>query len=426
MYPNLYFVFKDLFNLDLPFLRIINTFGFFVAIAFLLTAWLLVIELRRRQALGLFTYTEVTEVRGEPASIGELVSNFILGFVLGYKIIGIFLTEGALNDPQTFLFSSQGSMPAGLLVGALLAGLKWYEKHKQRLAKPEKRTIRVWPADKVGDITILAAISGFAGAKVFDNLENWDRFIQDPIGNLFAPSGLTFYGGLIVAAIALAIYFRKQKIKFINFADAVAPGMMLAYSVGRMGCQFAGDGDWGIYNSAYAAKPDGSVQLSNNFAGSLQQYHAYFLRQHPNLESVPHASFAAPSWLPDWMFAYTYPHNVNMEGVRLANCTWGEYCNYLPIPVFPTPFYEIVVAGIMFLVLWAIRKRFVVPGRLFAVYLVMNGVERFLVEKIRVNNTYDFGSFQPTQAELISTFLVVTGIVLYAMAPKWFGRKHTV
>ena len=73
-----------------------------------------------------------------------------------------------------------------------------------------ERTLRIWPSDRVGDITIIAAVAGFVGAKIFDNLENWDRFIQDPIGNLISPSGLTFYGGLIVATFTLWYYFRKK------------------------------------------------------------------------------------------------------------------------------------------------------------------------------------------------------------------------
>ena len=60
----------------------------------------------------------------------------------------------------------------------------------------------------------------------------------------------------------------------------------------------------------------------------------------------------------------------------------------------------------------AIRKRIQVPGALFAVYLILNGIERFLVEKIRVNTTYSIFGFHPTQAELISAALVITGIIL--------------
>jgi len=426
MYPNLYYLFKDIFGWNLPALKIFNTFGCCVAISFLVCAWLLVKELKRKQAAGYFTYKEVNIVVGKPASIAELLINFFLGFVLGYKILALFIIKGALNDPQAFIFSSGGSFPAGVLVGLFFAGLKWWEKNKSKLANPEKRSIRIWPSDRVGDITIIAAIFGFAGAKIFDNLENWDRFIQDPIGNLFSPSGLTFYGGLIVASLALFYYFRKNKISFINVADAAAAPLMFAYGWGRMGCQVAGDGDWGIINNAFVSNADGTVQLTNSsgvFYRTLTENANYYAAQFGSIDKVQHAA-VRPFWgLPNWMFAYTYPHNVNNEGIPLFGCTWDNYCNHLPIPVFPTPIYEIITCLLLFFFLWSIRKKMITPGRMFAVYLILNGIERFLVEHIRVNTQYHFLGLNPTQAEIISLGLIVAGATLYAFAPKLKASK---
>src|SRR5215212_2775408 len=115
MYPNLYYAFKDLFHIEIPFLKVVNSFGFFVALSFLAAAWLLIKELKRRQALGEFTYVETTIKVGQPATFLELFINFILGFFLGYKIIGVLVIKDALNDPQTFIFSKEGSWTAGLL-----------------------------------------------------------------------------------------------------------------------------------------------------------------------------------------------------------------------------------------------------------------------------------------------------------------------
>jgi prolipoprotein diacylglyceryltransferase len=67
----------------------------------------------------------------------------------------------------------------------------------------------------------------------------------------------------------------------------------------------------------------------------------------------------------------------------------------------------------LFFLLWALRKRLKVPGTLFAVYLIINGIERFFIEKIRVNTKYDIFGLHPTQAELISAGLVITGIFLF-------------
>lgn len=420
MYPNLYYLFWDLFGIKISFLKVVNSFGFFVAISFLVSAWLISKEFKRRQALGYFTFTEKKITIGKPATFTEMFLNFLLGFIFGYKILGVFLAKGALANPQAYIFSTSGSWLAGILLGAVFAYIKWQEKHKSKLPKPEERTVRIWPSDRVGDIVIISAIGGFIGAKIFDNLENWDRFIQDPWGNLFSPSGLTFYGGLIVAIIALWIYFRKNKMRFINVADSVSPILMLSYGLGRIGCQIAGDGDWGIINSAYLSNPNGKLRLSS--PEQFQQAAVLFkshTEQYGIVGEVQHAAFKGVSWLPDWCFAFSYPHNVNSQGIALTNCDWGQYCNYLPLPVFPTPLYEIIMSVLLFALLWSLRKKITYPGKLFGLYLIVNGAERFLIEQIRVNTKYDI-LFHPSQAELIAVILMIVGLVLVTMAPKIF------
>ena len=68
------------------------------------------------------------------------------------------------------------------------------------------------------------------------------------------------------------------------------------------------------------------------------------------------------------------------------------------------------MAGLIFLFLWSIRKKIKIPGMLFFIYLTLNGIERFFIEKIRVNTKYDIlGGI--TQAEIISSILILTGII---------------
>lgn len=422
MYPNLYYIFRDWFNIKLEGLKFINSFGFFVALAFIIAAVVLTAELRRKGKQGLLQYEEEKVTVGKPAGFGELLLNFIIGFLFGFKFLGALVSDTPVTtDPQSYIFSSQGSWPAGILLGLVLAGIKWYEKNKQKLSKPEERTIRIWPHDRVGDIVIFAAVFGFAGAKLFDNFENWDRFIKDPIGNLFSASGLTFYGGLICAALAIWWYAKRHKIGFWHLNDAAAPALMLAYAIGRVGCQVSGDGDWGIINSAYQADAMGNLSSATvqDFSAALQLHKTYYLRDAvTDLSQVQHISFSGVSWLPDWFFAYSYPHNVNGDGIQMATANWDQYNYMLPIPVFPTPLYEIIVCTILFVVIWLLRKQFKVAGTLFGFYLLVNGLERFFIEKIRVNTQYENLPFQPTQAEIISLCLIITGGFLMAYLPK--------
>ncbi|HZH00905.1 MAG TPA: prolipoprotein diacylglyceryl transferase family protein, partial [Flavisolibacter sp.] len=101
----------------------------------------------------------------------------------------------------------------------------------------------------------------------------------------------------------------------------------------------------------------------------------------------------------------------------------GKYCNVLPEAVYPTPFYETIMATIFFLILWSLRKKLKPYGAVFALYLIFNGLERFLIEQIRVNNKMDFLGLQPTQAEIIAVGLVLTGIGLWIYLQKKYGAK---
>ncbi|HOZ77828.1 MAG TPA: prolipoprotein diacylglyceryl transferase [Ferruginibacter sp.] len=419
MYPNLYYVFKDWFGVEWKVLSFLNTFGFMVAVGFIVGAIVLTSELKRKEKLSLLLPREETITVGKPATFLDLLINFITGFLFGFKLIGVMLSKPDNVTPQEYVFSSQGNWVAGILLGLLLAGVKWREKNKQKAAKPEQRSIRIWPHDRVGDIVVIALVFGIIGAKVFDGLENWEDFKAHPMERLFSPGGLTFYGGLIVAAIAVCVYASKKNIKLIHLVDAAAPVLIITYAVGRIGCQLAGDGDWGIYNSAYTTAADGKVieAKAGEYKAQLEKYSDYFLRAHPEsktLDQIPHKAVMAPAFLPDWMLAYNYPQNVNNDGIVLQGIT-DEHNRVLPIPVFPTPFYETIMCTLLFLVMWGIRKKLKIAGLMTGIYLVFNGTERFLIEHIRVNNITTFFGMQLTQAELISFSMIIAGFITIAI-----------
>ena len=121
------------------------------------------------------------------------------------------------------------------------------------------------------------------------------------------------------------------------------------------------------------------------------------------------------------MWAYTYPHNVVNEGVAIPGCL-GNYCNQLPLPVYPTTFYEVIGMFILFGIMWMVRRKITQPGILTGMYLIFAGSERFFIEKIRVNNRIHALPFEPTQAELISTFLILGGIIFLVFSKKWFSK----
>ena len=439
MYPNLYYVFKDWFGVEWHALSFLNTFGLFVALAFVAAAIVLTAELKRKEKAGLLLPREEMITVGKPASMMELFLNGLTGFIFGYKLLGLFIDKAPEVNAQDYIFSSQGSVFGGILVAALLAGIKYYEKKKQQLKTPERRPVRIWPHDRVGDIIILGLIFGILGAKLFDNFEHWDEFIADPIGRIFSQSGLTFYGGLILAAFAICWYAYKKGIKIKYLVDAAAPTLMIAYAIGRIGCQVSGDGDWGVFNSAYVNDASGKIRLAEpgEYEQRLQQSSTYFLegtikdtsgktiyvtdRVYPSLDKVPNIHFKGPDFLPNWVFAYNYPQNVNKDGVIMPGIT-DEHNHMLPQPVFPTPFYETILCTLLFLFLWSIRKKVKTPFVIFGIYLTVNGIERYLVESIRVNKNYDFMGLHASQAQYIALGLVLIGLLTILMSRKLAGK----
>jgi phosphatidylglycerol:prolipoprotein diacylglycerol transferase len=131
---------------------------------------------------------------------------------------------------------------------------------------------------------------------------------------------------------------------------------MLAYGIGRIGCQVSGDGDWGI-------------------AADLA---------------------LKPNWLPTWLWAQRYEGNI--LGVLI------------PSPgVYPTPMYETSAALVMFGALRSWMRSTRPVGSIFALYLILAGLERLLIEKIRINVRFSVGDVIFTQAEMISVVIVILG-----------------
>ena len=76
MYPNLYYAFSDLFGIEIPFFKLINSFGFFVAMAFVSAGFFLTKEFTRYTNLGSFPITFRDELKGAPASIQEIANYY--------------------------------------------------------------------------------------------------------------------------------------------------------------------------------------------------------------------------------------------------------------------------------------------------------------------------------------------------------------
>lgn len=195
------------------------------------------------------------------------------------------------------------------------------------------------PADWAYEAVFAALIGGLVGARIDFLIQNYDQVSDDVLGNLFSGAGLVFFGGLVGGAVGVALWARWRGFLSLTLVDAVAPGLAIAYAVGRVGCQLSGDGDYGEatdmpWGMAY---PDGTV---------------------PTTEEV-----------------------------------------------HPTPIFETVAIGLVAVLLWQLRDR-LRPGAVFALYLLLAGIERLLIEFIRRNDAVLLGL---TTAQLFSVAMIAAG-----------------
>ncbi len=353
-----------------------NTYGFFVAMAFLLAALVLRQELKRREELKLLIGHPREIVVGTGPNWTQLLINGAISFFFGYKIIGAFTNmDQASIDQMAYLQSSEGSILGGILAMALSIFPAYRKAKKEELPKPERRWVDYMPHEQIGEMVVIAAIFGILGAKIFDFLQP-DRiqdFFQNMAELLSNPalfvSGLTVYGGLIFGGLAILIFAYRRKIHIAHLFDALGLSFLLAQGIGRLGCHFSGDGDWGIVNL------------------------------NPR-----------PSWILESWWSNTYAHNVINAGEPIPGCT-GQYCYELSAGVYPTSIYEFFLFLGGFLLLFFLRKKFThKPGILFAGFLMFAGVERFLIEGIRVTSTAS--ALGLSQAQIISIGMILGGMGL--------------
>ena len=204
-----------------------------------------------------------------------------------------------------------------------------------------------------------AAIGGLVGARLLFIIEEWNNFLAAPMNFIFTGAGFTWYGGFLGGTLAVSWVARKNKIPWLVAADLAAPALAIAYGIGRLGCHFAGDGDWGA------------------------------------VTDVP------------WGVAYTN-----------AIIGWVDPNTGIPYPpgvrVHPTPLYEFIGSAIVFGILWSLRGKSYAPGTVAWLYLTLSGFARFLVEFWRINPPLALGL---SEAQLFSLALMAIGLAMLMKRP---------
>jgi phosphatidylglycerol---prolipoprotein diacylglyceryl transferase len=195
-------------------------------------------------------------------------------------------------------------------------------------------------------IILVIGVTGFITSKLYKIVDTPSVYLTSPI-LLLSPRGFTFYGAVMGGLVAAAFLARHYGISFLTLLDAVSPGAALGYGIGRLGCLLAGDGDYGISTS-----------------------------------------------LP---WGMSFPHGL------------------VPtlVPVHPTPIYEFIGAVVISIYLWHLGSRSIqrgiAAGQVFAEYLLLTGLARFLVEFIRRNPR---GWLGLTNAQQVAAISMTAGFLL--------------
>jgi len=210
-------------------------------------------------------------------------------------------------------------------------------------------------AEPIYDLIFAAVIGGLLGAKIYYAIlfHDWTT--------LFSRGGFVFWGGLIGGALAVTWVIRRKKLDFWRITDVGGIAIAAAYSIGRTGCWAVGDDYGRPWNSPFAVKfPNGAP---------------------PSTAANMHAVFGTP-----------IPPGVSPDTV---------------LSVYPTELFEVALGFIMFLILWRLRDHKHAEGWLFGVYMVLAGIERFLVEFFRAKDDRFFGGL--TLAQVIALAVMAAG-----------------
>ena len=93
--------------------------------------------------------------------------------------------------------------------------------------------------DTVFTAALVGIPSGVILSRLLHVIDGWEYYSQHP-GEIIGGGGLTAYGAVLGATLGIWIYSRFSRFQFGYFADAVAPGIILAQAIGRVGCTLNG------------------------------------------------------------------------------------------------------------------------------------------------------------------------------------------
>jgi prolipoprotein diacylglyceryl transferase len=205
----------------------------------------------------------------------------------------------------------------------------------------------------------IAGIAGLVGARLYHVLESPSEFFANPGAQIFSRYGFAWFGGFLGGFFALLILARWMKVPVLEFLDICSPASCVGYAIGRIGCLLSGDGDYGM-----------------------------------------------PTSLP---WGMSFPNGVVPTTQR----------------VHPTPIYEFFIWLAIAAFLWRMGTKSLrgpkAKGEIFANYLIITGIARFLIEIIRINPRSFFGMSNAQAASIAS--ILAGAVLLWRLKSRFHALK---
>jgi len=233
-------------------------------------------------------------------------------------------------------------------------------------AEIKRRKLNIDPYNVIA----IVAIAGILGAKVWHVVDTpADRLTPEILKSIWSVfgwfrGGFAWFGGFVAGITTLLLLARKYRVSMLTMLDVASSAAAIGYAVGRIGCLVSGDGDYGIRTSL----PWG-MSFPNGLVPTLDRVH-------------------------------------------------------------PTPIYEFLAGVLIFWYIWRRGTRAIqhpqAAGVITGEFLILSGIERFLVEFIRINRLTQPLILGMSNAQLAALLTAIAGAILLIVVRRRFRGKDPV